>query len=376
MASLVGAFAQTDDFDDRNDTGWTRYNPLASFGAGGSFTFPNGGYRLQAPPSPDAFLLGPARVGSLRPTLYSRFSVAVDLVHWTEAWNEAVGLIVRTRELGLGTTDGYTFNYNTGSGFLQINLARDERPTTLSERPFRLNPTNRYRLVFTGAEGALLGQVFASTNLALPLYSIFAHDTAYDTGMAGIFAFDVTNTNAVDATFDNYEAKVPETLRATVTRLEPTGGEQPPDPIGVVIVEMVDRETMIDLNTVQLEVDGATVVTDISAEFLPYIVTYTPDAPLAPSTSHRAKITFTDELGVQTVEWTFGAPSQPSEKLFGAPKVTGPYAEETLAVLDPAAKTFSIARPEGARFYRLQAQARRRISSVGVVGSSLVLGFE
>ncbi len=34
------ARAQFDDFNDGNDLGWTHYEPLAPFGAGGTFTFP------------------------------------------------------------------------------------------------------------------------------------------------------------------------------------------------------------------------------------------------------------------------------------------------------------------------------------------------
>src|SRR5262249_36264177 len=58
-----------DDFNDGNDDGWTRYSPLAPFGAPGTFSFPSGGYRIQAAPSPDLAALGPGRAGSARPEI-------------------------------------------------------------------------------------------------------------------------------------------------------------------------------------------------------------------------------------------------------------------------------------------------------------------
>jgi len=56
----------TDYFDSGTDTGWTHLEPSAAFGAPGTFSFPNGGYRIQASASPDPLNLGPGRAGSLR----------------------------------------------------------------------------------------------------------------------------------------------------------------------------------------------------------------------------------------------------------------------------------------------------------------------
>src|SRR5580765_2305954 len=59
----------SDDFNDGNDDGWTRYDPISTggFPAQNQWTFPSGGYRLQAAATPSA-PLGPGRVGSLRQT--------------------------------------------------------------------------------------------------------------------------------------------------------------------------------------------------------------------------------------------------------------------------------------------------------------------
>src|SRR4051812_26011423 len=84
VALLLGlssaARGQSDDFDDGDDAGWTRYDPLAAVGAAGQWTFPGGAYRIRAAVSPDPGALGPSRVGSLRQDQsYTDFRAAIDL---------------------------------------------------------------------------------------------------------------------------------------------------------------------------------------------------------------------------------------------------------------------------------------------------------
>src|SRR5437870_8481172 len=87
--------AQSDDFNDGNDTGWTRYSPLAPYGVPGVFSFPNGGYRIQTTaPSPSPTQLGNGRAGSLRlDTSYTDFFVSVDLVNWNDSLPQAAGIL-------------------------------------------------------------------------------------------------------------------------------------------------------------------------------------------------------------------------------------------------------------------------------------------
>ena len=40
--SFMSLNAQSDDFDDGNDNGWTKANPLADLGVPATWTFPNG----------------------------------------------------------------------------------------------------------------------------------------------------------------------------------------------------------------------------------------------------------------------------------------------------------------------------------------------
>jgi hypothetical protein len=63
LLAAIRAHAATivDDFNDGNDTGWTRYSPFSGFGAPASFTFPGGTTTM---PSPAPGVLGAPWVGS------------------------------------------------------------------------------------------------------------------------------------------------------------------------------------------------------------------------------------------------------------------------------------------------------------------------
>src|SRR5437763_11666895 len=137
MASIVvalccllslGAQAQvSDNFNAGNDAGWTRYDPLAPFGAPATYSFPNGGYRIQAPASPDPLTLGPARAGSLRTDQSdaSDFGIFFDVVGWDNAANQSFGALGRATSIGLGTTDGYGLTYSTAGSLDLVRIAVD-----------------------------------------------------------------------------------------------------------------------------------------------------------------------------------------------------------------------------------------------------------
>src|SRR6185295_4920639 len=110
------ARAQTDDFNDGDDAGWTHLD-LSAVGFPASltsYTFPDDGlggkaYRIHssAPPIPDA---GPARAFGYQAPDYTRFSVAVDTIGWDLTVDHAFGLLVRATSIGIGSTDGYVMN--------------------------------------------------------------------------------------------------------------------------------------------------------------------------------------------------------------------------------------------------------------------------
>ena len=218
---VLGSFdtqAQSDDFNDGNDTGWTRYDPLAGFGAPATFSFPAGGYGIQSGTSPNPLALGPGRAGSVRnDQVYSGFSVTFDVVNWNNTLNQAFGALARVNQLGLGTTDGYSFTYATG-GSIDISRILNEGPTGLGSAPITLNPANDYRFVFTGTGTNLSGQVFDLANLSTPLATLNASDATYASGVSGFVVFDNTaaGTGSANATFDNYIGAVPEPSTAAL----------------------------------------------------------------------------------------------------------------------------------------------------------------
>jgi hypothetical protein len=218
-ASVSG---QTDDFDDGNDDGWVRFNPMQVVGAGASWTFPDGGYRLQAP-RPAVGAAGPARAFSYHAVEYSEFFAAVDIVAWNNEVNQAFGILGRASHIGLGETTGYVLNYNpnqTGGqpgGQFQINRVTNEAENgTLATANITLIPTGKYRMVFVGSGSVLSGYLYDLEDLTFPLATIAvsAEDDdragSYAAGYSGLFVFSrgiaTADTSIADATFDNYAA--------------------------------------------------------------------------------------------------------------------------------------------------------------------------
>src|SRR5262249_54431007 len=96
------ALAQSDDFNDGNDTtpvAWTRYDAITNiFGGSAQDTcsFPGGNtYRLQAVATGDPGSTGPARVSSFPTNIYTDFYAAVDVVNWANTYSQAIGLLGR-----------------------------------------------------------------------------------------------------------------------------------------------------------------------------------------------------------------------------------------------------------------------------------------
>ena len=209
-----GGYAATvvDDFNDGNDQGWTHYDPLAAFGAAGSYTVSGGTYRLQAPPSPNQAALGPGRAGSLRlDTGFDDFFVSVDLVNWVDTADQAFGLLARIQEPGLGTTDGYGFLYVPADRDFEIERFDNEANDIIGPIiGFTLDPARDYRMTFSGTADMLTGEVFDLADLATPLVTVVAFDVTYSTGVTGLLVADASSGGvSSDATFDNFFA-VPE----------------------------------------------------------------------------------------------------------------------------------------------------------------------
>jgi hypothetical protein len=214
VAGSCGLLGQSDDFDDGNDVGWTRYDPVAEAagvpigGTGSAWTFPVGGYRMNAAASPSA-LLGPGRLGSVlaEPAL-SGFCVSVDLrPGWNAKPDAAVGLLARLQDLGAGTTNGYSFTYQTGDADVQINRILGEVPSTVSPAvDATLDAQAGYRLVFLGDGEYLEGRVYRLDDLLTPVVAVSGIDGNFAEGPCGLVVFDNGGNQGAVATFDNYAA--------------------------------------------------------------------------------------------------------------------------------------------------------------------------
>ena len=210
------ALAESDDFDDGNDAGWTRYNPLSGFGVPGVFSFPSGGYRIQTTaPSPNPTALGNARIGSYRSTSYSDFYISVDIVNWNDSLPQAAGILARVQTPGLGTTAGYAFTWDRGttstSGDMDISRITGERATGASGQAsandkYHFVPGRTYRLVFIGRGSLLEGRLYELPDLTTPKVIVTANDGTYPAGVSGMVVYDNSTlaNNLTDTTFDNF----------------------------------------------------------------------------------------------------------------------------------------------------------------------------
>jgi len=212
----TNALAEADDFDDGDDVGWTRYNPLSGFGVPGVFGFPSGGYRLQTTaPSPSPAQLGNARIGSYRSTSYSDFYISVDIVNWNDSLPQAAGILARIQTPGLGTTTGYAFTWDRGttstSGDMDISKITAEAPTGASGQQsandkYHFVPGRKYRMVFIGRGSLLEGRIYELPDLATPKVIVTANDPTYPSGVSGMVVYDNSSmaNNLTDTTFDNF----------------------------------------------------------------------------------------------------------------------------------------------------------------------------
>lgn len=205
----------TDDFNDGNDNGWTRYDPIGSHPQLpdiATFTVVNGAYRIQTAPSPAPSSVGPGRAGALRMDVnYTDFYISVDIVNWDTNVNQAFGILARCIDIGLGSTDGYAMTWDKGGGDLDISRIIDESArgvqVTGNDRA-ALIPGRSYRMVFSGKGTELTGEIYELPNLDTPMASITGTDATYPSGVAGLIVYDNSSaqTGTTDTTFDNYFA--------------------------------------------------------------------------------------------------------------------------------------------------------------------------
>jgi hypothetical protein len=350
-----GAIAQTDNFDDGNDTSpvaWTHYSlpnlppgappyylPDPGYWGAATYSFPSDGsggkaYRIYAPGiTNDMINALNARAGSFVQVPYAgRFSLGADLLAWNATWHQEAGLIFRFQDIGLSTSDGYTATYSSAYQQLYISLINDEVPTTVAELgtgTVILDPTHKYRLVVSSHNGTtLLFQLFDLAQPTTPWTSAIGEDGTFNAGLCGLFVFEQTkppSTEGADATFDNYGASTPAAgaLRATVTDVYPPPAGKCPALYPTVKVGILDRDTSVDTNSIVLCLDGAWIPNSALAlesqvhrpengsfqqDFSGATVTYPISTLLAWGTPHTNIIAFQDSgANWQTNVWTWTA---------------------------------------------------------------------
>jgi hypothetical protein len=219
--------AQCDDFNDGEDAGWTRYDPISTVCTPtcpqNTWNFTNGAYRIQAKPSPNP-ALGWARAASLREdVVYTGFYVTVDLVDWDETVPQAFGIVAGVRELGLGRTDGYAFTYRVNRQTIYINRFTDEVPLTPhiggGIGSYTMIKGRTYRFVFQRVGDQFRGEMYELPEINVPVLSAVAIDNTYPSGFCGLLATDFSNNfnSIADATFDNYCAAREEPVRLSIS---------------------------------------------------------------------------------------------------------------------------------------------------------------
>ncbi len=328
-----------DNFDDGNDDGWEVFDPLGSAGiaAPAKITFPDGAYRIEGnvPAVQDG---GPARVFTfLQDEELTDFYIAADLVDWNDDVDQAVGLIGRAGNVGLGQTTAYVCNYDpnqTGSnpgGQFQINYVENEDAppdSTMAAANLELIADHSYRMIFFGKGGTLTAALYDLLDLTRPVALIQTEEgdprgELYDSGFVGLFNFsrsgNLDDTGVADATFDNFVRETTNPDESTWPRISRGVPGSPHiatlTPASVAnfasasdgIVATVDQagESPIDGASVKLEVNG----TDVTATSS---VTVTEDGAeisysgLSDDTLYAARITAATAAGGQlTHEWRF-----------------------------------------------------------------------
>ncbi|MCB1094174.1 MAG: hypothetical protein KDN22_01170 [Verrucomicrobiae bacterium] len=224
LAALISAHcqAQVYTFDEGNDAGWERLDPLAEAGVpAGTFTFPDGGYRLVHAASPSPEELGNARIGSFRPDVIQTgdFYISVDVTDWDDAHDQNIGILAMISAPGLGTTNGYALTLDLSEQSLYLSNVDFEMASVVANTPLEesVDTDTGFRLVFKRIEGEITGEIFALSALESPLATVEGFDNFIEEGSPGLFASADPASDAVDATFDNF-------------RLAPEGDEPTPQP--------------------------------------------------------------------------------------------------------------------------------------------------
>ena len=271
--------AQSDNFNDGNDTGWTHYsitgfyNPGFPGGycpyGGTTFTFPNddsGGkaYHIEAAPTiypptgTDAFGVKNARGGSYMatPTYITRFKMGTDLLAWSTTGRPTAGFLWYTHEIYLGSTKGYAGTFSPNAANIYLSQLYDEGQAyyfaSLTDGDVTLKSTDRIRMEVSSHDGAtFVMTVYNQLEPNTPWCSAIGQDTSYQ-GVGGssgylIFNEDYPTNYGASATFDNYSASEPaaNAMPAMVTDVYPPPAGKATAVYPTVKVMVLNRDTSV-----------------------------------------------------------------------------------------------------------------------------------
>lgn len=229
LGAPAAVLAQSDDFNDGDDAGWVRLDPIRTYLLAvqgvdlpqNTWTVTDGKYRLQSAPTPNP-ALGQGRVLSLRPEVYSNFHIAVDVLDWDASKTNAMALAARIGTPGPTTTKGYLFGYISGLNYLDLVRLQNEGTRGIPgvvQVPIVLTPGHGYRFTFTGKGSQLVGRVYDLADLNNPIAEMAGSDGVNTDGVSGmaVFPLGASVLGAGDATFDNFAATDRERPRITAT---------------------------------------------------------------------------------------------------------------------------------------------------------------
>ena len=208
----------SNDFASQSDADFTRYSPLAGFGAGGVFTFPSGsGYRIGALASPAPSPLGPARAAAfITGQTFGDFTVSYTIRDYSTASPQFLGVFSRVSTPGLGTLNGYAMGLDTSTGQIFISRVQGEAsqgpisPSAVSST-LSLVPSQTYSLSFSAMGPAFNGSIADSAGTVLA--TISGVDGTYAVGQLGlgVAAQSLAAGATAGATFGSLQvAAVPE----------------------------------------------------------------------------------------------------------------------------------------------------------------------
>jgi len=344
--------AQTDDFDDGNDTGWSKVT-VTNYPA--TYSFPSndfGGkaYRLQAGAIDPSDIIAGASPAGARAIAYrperiygNNFYVAADLVAWDASYtnNQVFGLIARASNIGSGLFNAVTLTVRinhvpdaAGSrGRAQIwGFSAGGLGGFVAQDFCTLVPGRKYRFVLSGTNNILAAAVYDLEDLTRPLTSMSGDGVVANLfglplpdpslgGYSGIFSLSLIGSDpTTDATFDNFVASEfpPTSVAAPGTPHGQTGAPQVvnrspasfanfyPSSSGVTFnATTLTTTNAVNTGAIKLYLNGVNVSSslNISGFATNAAVAYN---GLASNVLYEARIELEDVLGWKTTNaWTF-----------------------------------------------------------------------